>query len=279
MDWYFDHNVYHHLLDNGPSAPDLSRALRARGAQVIIGEHNSHEAISCWKRGKPETVERGQRLIRYAMELAPARLLLPTPRLIRFEIAPIIGNAVAGPFLDPESEALTRERLLRFAAGDLREEDLANLERLWRAKEEERNLHDHLRRNGLYDGRRPADDFEAFVAQNRELARAIAQHIVCRHLTEMGERERRKAAKMAAARLGKCPALRAAVRANLFLNHRLMQGKKTRHDVWDDLYHCISATYADVFVTGDGDLGDYFRQINPECKIIGLGEFRDRLGI
>lgn len=279
MNWYFDHNVYHHLLENGPSPPELSRVLRARGMQVIIGEHNAHEAISCWKSGSREKTAQGRRLIRYAMELEPARLLLPTPQLIKFEVAPIVRNAVPGPFLDPESEALTRERLLRFAAGDMKEEDLANLERRWRDKEDERDFHDQLRQQGFDAGWKPADHFEGFVVRNRELARVIAERIVYRHLVEMGERERRKTAKMAAARLAKCPALRAAVWANLFLNHRFMQGKKTRHDVWDDLCHCISATYAHVFVTGDGDLQDCFRQIDPQCQVIGLEELRNRLGI
>ncbi len=279
MDWYLDNNAFDHLLDNGPPNPTISRVFRAQGIRIIISEHNIHEIVSCWKSEKPEKVQRGQKLIRYILDLERTSLLLPTPHLIRFEIAPMIHNVLPGPFLDTESETLTREQLLRFAAGGLREEDLANLHRRWGDKEKERGFYENLRQKESVGLSAPADEFRDFVVRNRRLAAAVAERIVLRYLTEIPERERRKIAKMAASRIAKCPALRSAVRANLLLSYRIMQGKKTRHDVWDDLCHCISATYADVFVTGDEELKEYFRQINLKCEVLGLSEFRERLGI
>ncbi len=187
MDWYLDNNAFDHLLDNGPQTSALSGLFRTQAIRIIISEHNIHEIVSCWKSGNPEKVQRGQNLIRYILDLEPTRLLLPTPYLIRFEIAPIIHNVLPGPFLDTESETLTRERLLRFAAGDLRKEDLANLQRRWGDKEKERGFHETLRQKEFVGRSAPADEFRDFVVRNPRLAEAVAEKIVLRHLTEMPE--------------------------------------------------------------------------------------------
>ena len=54
-------------------------------------------------------------------------------------------------------------------------------------------------------------------------------------------------------------------------------GKEDQHDRWDDLRHCISSSYADLFVTRDDELKNAFDQIKPGPRIMTVAEFAQML--
>lgn len=279
VDYYLDQNAYDALLRAGISYLTLSEILREQKTRIILSEHNIQETVSCWKSGQTEKIQFGQTLIKFQLAIQPVRFILPTAQLLRFEIAPIIRNTVPGPFLNPASELQIRRYLLEFAKGELTNEGRENLEKRWRDKVSERDYYEELRQQRVGKALTCADDFETFMFQNRRIVQSLAGLIVYRHLTEMGEKGRRKTAKMASSRLSKFPALRTAVRANMFLIHRLILGKKSRHDRWDDLCHCISAVYSNVFVTGDRDLLDCFSLVNSRTSVLSVAEFAEQFGV
>ena len=140
MDYYLDQNVYDHfLLELGISADEIARILKCRRIRVILSEHNIQETVSCWKSGTSEKIERGQKILELQLNLQPVRFLLPTPLLIKYEIAPFIDNHVPGPFLDSESKALTRADLATVANRDLKDRHYARLEDRWNKKQKETN--------------------------------------------------------------------------------------------------------------------------------------------
>ena len=140
-------------------------------------------------------------------------------------------------------------------------------------------FYEELRQQGFSDELCRMESFEAFIAKNRKAVKYLAEHTVSRHLDEFGDRERKKTAKIASSRLRKCPALRASVRANMFLAYRLSRGERSRHDLWDDLCHSISAVYSDVFVTGDVALSKRLLNINPQLIVKDYVHFAQDLGL
>ena len=280
MDYYLDQNVYDHfLLELGLSVDEIAAVMKDRKIRLILSEHNIHETVSCWKSGATDKIKRGQKILQLQLDLQPVRFLLPTPLLIKYEIAPLIGNYVPGPFLDSKSEALTRADLGSLASGQLQKGHSVRLENGWSKKQSETKHYEELRQQGFFGQLHSVEPFEAFIAKNRKAVKYLAEHTVSRHLNELGERERKKTAKIASSRLRKCPALRAAVRANMFLAYRLSRREKSRHDLWDDLCHSISAVYSNVFVTGDVPLSKRLLDINPQLIVKDHNQFAKDLGI
>jgi len=280
MDYYLDQNVYDHLLlELGMSVGQISMILKERKIRLILSEHNIHETMSCWKSGITEKIERGQKILQLQLELQPVRFLLSTPFLIRYEIAPFINNHAPGPFLDLTSEGLTRGDLANLASGNLQAAHYARLEDRWSKKQSETKFYEELRQQGFFGQLHCVEPFEAFIAKNQKAVKYLAEHTVSRYLIELSERERKKTAKIASSRLRKCPALRAAIRANMFLAYRLSRGEKSRHDLWDDLCHSISAVYSDLFVTGDDALSNRLLDLNPQLIVRDYVQFAQDLGI
>lgn len=280
MDYYLDQNVYdHYLLDLGISPIEITAILKRRNIRLVLSEHNIHETVSCWKNGITEKIERGQRILKLQLDLQPVRFLLPTPMLIKYEIARFIDNCLPGPFLDVASENLTRFDLATLLNGNLQEAHHTKLVDRWTEKENEVKFYETLRQQGFFGQLFRIEPFEAFIAKNQKTVKHLAEHIVSRHLNELGSREKRKTAKIASSRLSKCPALRASVRANMFLAYRLCRGEKSRHDLWDDLSHSISAVNSDFFVTGDEALSRRLLDMNPQLIVRDHAYFARALGL
>ena len=278
MDYYLDQNVYEHvLLKLGISIDQITAILRQRKIRLLLSEHNIHETVSCWKSGLPEKIEKGRQILKLQLSLQPVKLLFSIPLLIKHEIAPMIRNPSLGPFLDKASEAITRADLDRLLKVSLQEDHRVKLEDRWKRKEGERKDFEELRERQFSGSLKRVEPFEAFIQKNAVAMRSVTEKIVYRHATELNEKNRRKVAKMAAKRLKKFPVLRAAVRANMFLSYKLIRNEKVRHDVWDDLPHGITASYADVFITGDTELAKRLAFINPGLQVRDIAAFRSEL--
>lgn len=122
--------------------------------------------------------------------------------------------------------------------------------------------------------------FEAFVAAHPEVIREIGTAVLDEplHRSPLGTKHT-DVVRFALRRWKQCPALSAAIRANLFINRAVRSGKQLRHDVWDDLKHCVNAAYVDLFVTGDQGLADIFREIRPGPRIATTEQFLVEIGV
>ena len=75
----FDQNVVDHLLDAGVAAREVAGAMAARGIELMVSEYNMQEWALCWRDRRPETEQRGQALIGYALDLTSASDSPPGP--------------------------------------------------------------------------------------------------------------------------------------------------------------------------------------------------------
>jgi hypothetical protein len=277
VDYYLDQHIYDDLLELGTSNACLSAIIKAHGLRLILSEHHIQETLSCWKSGSPKKIEKGQRLIRLQLAVTPVRFLLPTPFLINHEIGCILGNSVRGPFLDARSEALTRKSLENVADGSLTTQQYATLTARWGSKQESVELYEDQRQEDIFKPLKRAESFEAFVKSNTNILKEFAEQIAYRHIKGLAPRERKIVAKMASLRLGKCRALRAAARADMYLSYRRISGHKIERSFWDDLCHSICATYATVFVTRDIQLRQRLVSINNHIRVQDFVTFKREL--
>lgn len=277
---YFDQNPFDHLLDAGIPAEKVAALMEAHNYGLIISEYNFQEWAACWKSGRPEKERRGQELLTYVLALRPNRYLVPVPHLMRYEIGSLLGSDFASPFLPESDAAQARALLTRFAEGNATEVDRRNMLENWRKKAqttaEANQLIDQLVSGGLQP---VGDTLDQFIGANPGGKGRIGGALIRRALqgTTLTPREQKIAAKRVLRRADKCPALRAAIRTNLYVNYRIVTGKRMQHDRWDDLRHCINAPYADTFVTGDEELREAFGEIWPGGQIVTLSEFAGQI--
>jgi hypothetical protein len=277
---YFDQNPSDYLLDRGYPPEQVKGALRGAGYELVISEHNFQEWAACWKSGNPEREERGKALLGFLRALDPDRYLVPVPDLLRFEVGRLLGNRLVGPWLPQEDLANAKALVERFAQGQPTVSDKANMEANWRSKERttklQREVADALGRRRYAIG----PTFEAFVAANQSVVEEVGTAVLDDALEGHGLGGKQgRAIKFALRRLKKCPALCAAIRANLFINRAVRAGRQLRHDIWDDLKHCVNAAYADVFVTGDQEFADIFCEIRPGPRIAITEDFLVEVGL
>ena len=70
-------------------------------------------------------------------------------------------------------------------------------------------------------------------------------------------------------RLDEFPAIRSTVRANLYMwAVPLVSGSGVSTDKNDDYRHVVEASYANVFVTGDGQLARTVPRLNPRLRVL-----------
>lgn len=82
--------------------------------------------------------------------------------------------------------------------------------------------------------------------------------------------------------LGKCPALRASVRADAFINWRIATGKGMQHDRWDDLrslHRRVLRRHLRDLRRGDAALRAACDEIKPGADVVTLRDFAATVGI
>jgi hypothetical protein len=270
---YLDNNPYDHLLGAGISSEQLSIRLQAHGHELIISGDNFQEWASCWKSGLAEKEEVGRTLLRYAFGIRPRILIAGPDDLIRREMAALLGQHQPGPFL-PEADVVNAENLFqRFIDGAATEDDRSALLSRWAQKEESVRHATELSAAGTTTD--TSLSLEAFINANPEGYKRTVRTYIEKWFTPASATQ----IKFFANRLHKCPALSAAIRADLYVNWRLATGKKMQHDRWDDLRHCIVSSYAHLFVTNDEQLRQAFAQIEPGPRVIMVRKLAELLGL
>jgi len=270
---YLDNNPYDYLLGSGVSPEALSKALQGHGHELIISGDNFQEWASCWKSRSPKTEEVGRRLLRYVLDIEPRRLIAGPDQLIKREMAAALGESLPGPFLPPEDVATAEALFRRFIDGAPSETDREALLSRWAEKEAS------ARRATELGGGRAAPDvspsLDHFIRSHPDgYKRTVHAYIKKNFQPASGAQ-----IKFFAKRLHKCPALRAAIRADLYVNWRIATGKKMQQDRWDDLRHCIVSSYSDLFVTRDEGLESALGEIKPGPRIVRVAEFATLLNI
>ena len=268
---YLDNNPYDHLRAAGLSAPSISARLEAHGHELIISGDNFQEWASCWKSGRPEKERVGRELLRYAFAITPRKLLAGPDQLIPREMAASLGRRLPGPFLPPDDVATAEDLIRRFIDGKATAADRAALLKRWTAKESSVDQAHEVA--GRWTQKDTSPSLAAFIAAHPEGYERTVRAYIRKNFHPINTTQMKFFAK----RLHKCPALQAAIRADLYVNWRLAAGKKMQHDRWDDLRHCISSSYADLFVTRDDELKNAFDQIKPGPRIMTVAEFAQML--
>src|SRR6266849_142663 len=270
---YLDNDPYDHLLASGISTEVLSKALQAKGHELIISADNFQEWASCWKSGRRESEEVGARLLRYAMGIQPHRILTEPSQLIKREMAALLGQNLPGPFLPPEDVANAEALFRRFIEGAATAADREALLSRWSLKEESTRRATEL--GELRTTPDTSSTLEEFMARHVAGCRKTTRTYIEKNFSPASSQQ----LKFFAKRLHKCPALRASIRADLYVNWRIATGKRMQHDRWDDLRHCINSAYVDLFVTRDAALQVAFQQIDPGPPVVTVAELAERLGI
>lgn len=273
---YLDQNPYDKLIRAGITAQELSDAMSAGSRQLILSEDNFQEWASCWKNGSPEKEAVGRVLLSFALRIRPRRFLAPAHQLQIREIRALFGQNLPGPFLPSKDVASAEELLGRFADGRSTEADRERMLSHWEVKREASARAESLRRHGIADIRVCDATLDKFIAAN---SGAYQQTLRTYVEKAIGMRPSGSEFRLIRRKRQKCPALSAAVRADLFINWRIATGRVMQHDRWDDLRHCINATYADLFVTDDPDLHNAYAEIRPGPRIVTLAVFGETLGI
>lgn len=276
---YFDQNPFDDLRTAGVPPERLAKAMGETGYQLIVSESNVQEWAGCWKSGRPEKEKIGRELVRYALDLKPERFFVHIRELVRREAQARLRSVAVNPFLSNPSSA--RELLERFAAGKPTTEDFEKMLSQWRKKEAEVVEARELLKTGIPDGLKPVGEtLDQCLGANPGAEKQVARALLSKALAEANVTDNvEKITRYVLRRLDRCPALRTAARTHLYVNYRIVTGRRMRHDTFDDLRHCIHSSYADVLVTGDEELREACGQIHPGARVLTLSEFMSRLGL
>ncbi len=270
---YLDQNPFDYLMAAGVTSEVLSKALSRTSWELILSVDNFQEWASCWKSGNQQV---GQALLKFVLAIRPRKFLAPAHQLQIREIRALFGQRLPGPFLPQEDVARAEGLYKRFADGAATEADLETMLSHWALKEDSGATAEQLRKRGFGAVNLSGDTLDDFIGAN-----PYGYEITLRTYVEkaVGQRVTGREFALIRRKLAKCPALSAAVRADLFITWRVASGKKMQIDRWDDLRHCINAAYANLFVTKDGELRSTFAEIKPGPPIVGVSEFAAMLGI
>ncbi len=261
---YFDQNPFDHLMDAGFPSGEIADAMELRGYQMFLSEDNMQEWAACWKSGTPEKAERGRRLTSYARDLRPRQFLAPTQELLAREAESKLQKRQISPFLagiDRDNAEQLISNLSIHGVGVLEQEKML---KKWHEKEKAVREFEQVRTSGFTGGlNRNVKNFDQFLSANRQAVRALAETELKIALSDRCHtpRDLQKIVRFGAKRVEKCPVLCAVSRAQLYITYRLLTGRRMPHDRWDDLRHCVSAVFADIFVTGDQELRETFTDI------------------
>lgn len=235
----------------------------ARGLEPHFGIHGVYELARGFLAEENKVDAKSNFAI--VSELEP--VFGPTPEMLfDWELDQFRTGAAVIPVLDELNRASVRQQVIQMAAGRL---EAAGREFLIRR--EATVVQDHSRftaaqllqvRQAAAAGReRPKTLEEAFVGFDDQVPGIIRQLL--------GSRVPSSEAVEFRSRLDEFPALRSAVRANLYLwAIPLMHDAGASRDKNDDYRHVIEASYDEVLVTGDEQLARTAPRIHPGLRIL-----------
>lgn len=101
----------------------------------------------------------------------------------------------------------------------------------------------------------------------------FAEEFVGSRIQNIPSRFKRQYAKKILEKPHRYPMTNSVIKANLYLDFRLLKFGQMSHDTLDDVKHLILASYADFFVSNDDKLHKYHQDINDRPIMLRLSEF------
>jgi hypothetical protein len=262
---YFDNNIYADIIRQGLNAGLIKSALDKNKSILLISSLNLFEAASCWKSGSQQAIAEGMKRFQLLKDLLPCRFLQEVKAILVGEIDKALNNHSFDVFYDgAEAEV----EIGKLASGIYDQTAKAFIEQQWVNKSTEVtqkiNHLNQIKVNVVFK------DFEEFLSIYQQ---ELAEDIIKARVKGIPDKIARKLAEKMLQKSQKFPFFNSFVKANLYLDFRVLKFNTIRHDALDDAKHLIIASYADVFVTNDEKLHGYFHNINARLMVLRLNEF------
>jgi hypothetical protein len=263
---YFDSNIYADIIRQGIAVDSIKGILNTNKMVLIISSLNLYEAVSCWKSGNSENIQEGVIRFQLFKDLLPCRFLKEVHEISLGEI----NKAMNGQGFDIFYAGIEAENEInKLANGTFDSTAKTFIENKWNSKlDEVRQRKEYFKQIA---GVTIPEEFQAFLSNHQQ---SFAEHIIGERVIGIPARNKRRLAEKMLQNPHKFPLFTALVRANLFLDYRLLKHSSFSHDTLDDAKHLIIASYANVFVSSDDKLRKYSCNINPHLKVLSLSEFR-----
>ena len=267
---FLETNVINHAYRNSVNGLKLCEELQNRKYTPVIGTHVIYELARTFL--DPNTIEIGRTLFAIVRDLDPS-YSPPPVKLFEQEVLKLRTGSAVLPFLDHLGQASTRAEVQRLAMGNFDE----NARRFIEKRESEiKSEHPKNGQAYLAHIQDVSSDKGAQSIKMRTFEDALTyfkSQIPDAINQRLQDRITRLEAKELAQRLDFFPAIRSAVRADIYLNYICIVHVNTPgFDKLDDYRHVIEGSYCDVFVTGDNQLYKSANKINPNLEVISCNE-------
>ena len=182
------------------------------------------------------------------------------------------GDDTFSPFCENQEKADFEREIDKFSNGIYDDNAKESIENIWAGKSNNiQSKISELTKNK--DQFKYANDFKEFLGRNRDLQKLIAEGIVAEKVGDIPNKHRRKIAEKIFSKSKRFPMIVSVIKANLFLDYRVLKFENCSHDTLDDLKHLINASYTDIFVTGDNKLFDYSKELHPNLETLSQDDF------
>lgn len=262
---YLEANAISRAVENKISGEDLRDKLQSKGYLAVVGFHTIYELAKTFM--NVEKTEIGKSLFTVVKKLGATYSEEPKETL-RQEYQNCINKEVVKPFItdgkltDTESEI---DKLSRGIFDSRAKIFIQNREHSFRSD------HVTISANNIQifkenTPQRRLRNFEDVILYYRDSFPLLVKTILNDMPTE-------SVAHKIAENLDSYPAIRSAVRANMYLFFiQLVSKVVPATDKVDDHRHLIEASYCDVFVTQEKQLLNNVQKINPKLKAISWSE-------
>jgi hypothetical protein len=262
---YLETSAINYAERSGIYGETLCFSLQSRGFRPAIGIHTIYELAVTFL--SPGQAKKAAALFSLVRDLNPA-YQPPSDSLLRQEIVKLRTGAAVLPFLDDLEYASAQTEVRRLASGVFDERGrrfVSGRESRIRSEfphKAARYLQHviNTRANGSVPRIRTFQAAYQYFESSGEIPLLIRRTLHKDGVTESEARELEK-------RLNEFPAIRALLRANLYISFIFIANLcKPTDDKFDDYRHIIEASYYDAFVTRDKQLLGTVQAIGPHLN-------------
>jgi len=261
---YLETNIINKSLDQDITGLQLRDLLEAEGLFPKFGIHGIYELARTFFHEHDH--ERGVNLFNILQNLDPS--YQPTVNmLLEQEIIKLRTGAAVLPILDLINQAATKQEVQKLARG-IFDDDARNF--ISNREADIRENHQSMARDYIEKTcsiKKNIRSFEQALSELKPDFPNLIYRMLNRKVTKLEARELNM-------RLNSFPAIRTTAMANAYMTSiSIIHRDAPAKDRIDDFRHLIEASYCDVFITGDTQLGKAVQYINPELEVVWWNEF------